>query len=473
MNTHTRFTMLFACGLLLSLSAQAMADTQEQVNTFIEAWQQVVQAQDMEAAIALGHPDIPKAEIDANKGILLKQFSEYASANPKITMHNSTQYENYTVVQATITLSPTDQPTSEKHMLYGLKAHGDRLMLWSYAEEAGPDIFNPHTRLVTSKKGQFTLTVPQNWYAAKPMGPLAAISAGSAILLGPDMNSTFAMGVVQLPMKIADTDLETTKIAAQSDVAATKRLTAEHQVLAQGPIVLDGKDAYMIQTQFKLKASDTLTYYRTRYYIYHDPMIYFFLCDTYDSKNEKTMTQDFDTIMHSFKLLPQEQGISLQEAMAAQQGEGTITGTVYTCESYNCFIAAPEGWTLRTSPNPAHLAEMQYKEGKSIARLIGLKGLPDTLSLQDLVDGHTKGLKSLTEAYESLSTRTITFQDHEAIEEICAYTLEGFSAFHEKAVHLLRNNTYYIILCQCIEPDDYATLEADFDQIIQSFGFIQ
>jgi len=459
--------------MLLALSSQAMADTQDQVNTFIEAWQQVIQTQNMETAIALVHPDVSKAEIDANKGILLEHFSEYASVDPKITMHNSTQYQNYTVVQATLTLNPIDQPTSERHMLYGLKAHGKRLMLWSYAEQAGPDMFNPHTRLVTSKKGQFTLTVPRNWYAAKPMGPLKAISADSAILLGPDLNSTFAMGVVQLPMKIADTDLETAKIAVQADVAAEKRMTEVHQLVNQGPAVFGGKDAYMIQTQFKLKAPDKITFHRTRYYIHHDPMIYFFLCDTYDFNNAKTMIQDFDTIMHSFKFLPQEEGISLQEAMAAEQGEGTITGNVYTSESYNCFIAAPEGWTLRTSPNPGHLVEMQYNDGTSIARLIGQKGLPDTVSLEDLVDGHAKGLKQLTEAYESLSTRTITFQDHEAIEEICVYTLEGFSAFHEKAVHLLRNNTYYIILCQCIEPDDYATLEADFDEIIQSFGFIQ
>ncbi|NQV34516.1 MAG: hypothetical protein HQ515_17610, partial [Phycisphaeraceae bacterium] len=404
MNTHTRFTVLFTCGLLLILSGQAMADTQEQVNTFIEAWQRVIQTQDMEAAIALAHPDVPKSEIDANKGILLEHFSEYASANPQITMHDSTQYQNYTVVQATLTLNPTDQPTSERHMLYGLKAHGKRLMLWSYAEQAGPDMFNPHTRLVTSKKGQFTLTVPQNWYAAKPMGPLKAISAGSAILLGPDMNSTFAMGVVQLPMKIADTDLETAKVAVQADVAAEKRMTGVHQLVNQGPAVFGGKDAYMVQTQFKLEASDTLTYHRTRYYIHHDPMIYFFLCDTYDSSNAETMTQDFDAIMHSFKLLPQEEGISLQETMAAQQGEGSVTGTVYTSEAFNCFIAAPQGWTLRTSPNPAHLVEMQYKEGKSIARLIGQKGLPDTLSLKNLVDGHAKSLKKITEAYESLST---------------------------------------------------------------------
>ncbi len=473
MTTHTRFTVILTCSLLLLLSTQAMADTREQVTTFIEAWQQVIQAQDMEKAIALAHPDVPKAEIDANKGILLRHFSEYASANPKITMHNSTEHQNYTVVQATITLSPTDQPTSERHMLYGLKAHGKRLMLWSHAEEAGPDMFNPHTRLVTSKKGQFSLTVPQNWYAAKPMGPLKAISAGSAILLGPDMNSTFTMGVVQLPMKIADTDQEVTRIAAQSDVAATKRLTQAHQVMSQSPVVLDGKDAYMIRTQFKLKDSDTLTYHRTRYYIHHDPMIYFFLCDTYDPSNAETMTQDFDTIMHSFKLLPQEPGISLQETMAAQQAEGSVTGQVYTSKSFNCFIAAPEGWTVRTSSNPSHLVEMQFNDGKSIARLISRKGLPDTLSLQDLVTQHAQGLEKATINYQCLSSKTITFQEQTAIEEISTFTVEGFAAFQEKSVYLVQNNTYYIILCQCIEPDDYATLEADFDQIIQSFGFIQ
>ncbi len=473
MTTHTRFTMILICCLFLSLRSQAMADTQAQVNTFIEAWQQVIWAQDTDAALDLIHPDVPKAEVDLYKTLLTKRFSEYASAHPTMTVRHCTESQDKILVQATITLSPPNQPASEKHILYGLKAQGNRLLIWTTLEEAALDQFNAQTRLLTSKKGQFTLSVPQNWYAAKPVGPLVAISAGSAILIGPDLDSTLVIGVVQLPMKIADTDQEVTRIAAQSDVAATKRLTQAHQVVSQGPVVLDGKDAYMIQTQFKVKASDTKIYRRTRYYIHNEPMIYFFLCDTFDLDNTETMTQDFDTIMHSFKVLPREPGISLQETMAAQQGEGSVTGQVYTSKSFNCFMAAPDGWTVRTSPNPSHLVEMQYNEGKSIARLISRKDLPDTLSLENLVTQHAQGLEKATKNYQCLSSKSIVFNEQDAIEEISTYTLESFATFQEKSVYLVHNNTYYIILCQCIEPDDYATLEADFDQIIQSFGFIQ
>lgn len=468
MKTYARIV-----GLLLVLNASAMANTQEQVNTFVETWQKAIQTQDFEAAMALIHPDVSKAAIAASRQTLKARFAGYAESHPEITVRHTTQNKNHTVVQATLRLSPENQPSSEKHMLYGLKAHGKRLMLWTFLEQAGPDIFNPHTRVVTSKKGQFTLSVPKNWYAAKPEGPITAVSAGSAVLLGPDMDSTFAMGVVQLPMKIGDTDLETAKVAAQSDVAATRRLTQAHRVLTQGPLVIDGRDAYMIQTQFKLEASDLVTRQRTRYYIHKKPMIYFFLCDTLDPSNADALNQDFDAIMRSFKLLPQEQGMNLQETMAAEQGEGAVTGRVYTAESFNCFIAAPDGWSLRTSSNPAHLVEMQFNEGKSIARLIAQKGLPDTLSLRDIVTGRAKGVEQVAESYQHLSSKTMTFRGQEAMEEVCTFTIEGFAAFHEKSVSLIRDNTCYIILCQSIEPDDYATLEADFDQIIESFGFIQ
>ncbi|MCP4451780.1 MAG: hypothetical protein GY809_09990 [Planctomycetes bacterium] len=468
MKTYTR-----TIGLLLLLSTWAMADTQEQVNTFIEAWQQTIQTQNMEAAIDLIHPDVSKAAIAGPKSVLQHRFAGYATAAPKIMLREFTQSEHGTMVQATVTLEPSGQPLSEKHMLYALKAHDDRLMLWTLFEQAGPEIFNPHTRVVTSRKGQFTFTVPPNWYAAKPEGPIAAISAGSAVLVGPDMESTFAMGVVQLPMKIADTDLETAKIAAQSDVAATKRLTQGHQILTQGPVVIDGRDAYMIQAQFKLEASDKTPRLRTRYYIHKKPMIYFFVCDTSGVGDEDSARQGFEAIMDGFKLMPQAQGVSLQETMAAQQGEGSVTGRVYTAESFNCFIAAPDGWSIRTSSNPAHLVEMQINEGKSIARLIGQKGLPDTLSLQDLVTGRAESVQKVVQAYQSVSSRTMAFQGQEAIEEVCTFTIEGFAAFQEKSISLIRDNTCYIILCQCIEPDDYATLEADFAEIIESFGFIQ
>ncbi len=94
---------------------------------------------------------------------------------------------------------------------------------------------------------------------------------------------------------------------------------------------------------------------------------------------------------------------------------------------------------------------LQYKGGKSIARLVSSKDLPDTLSLQDLVARNAKALEKLTENYQSLSSRTIVFHEQKAIEEVCTYTIEGFAAFQEKSISLLRDNTYYRVLCQCIK----------------------
>ena len=51
--------------------------------------------------------------------------------------------------------------------------------------------------------------------------------------------------------------------------------------------------------------------------------------------------------------------------------------------------------------------------------------------------------------------------------------MEALGKVHVKEWTLIHNNTYYLILCQCIEPDDYTVLEKNFDRILESFGFIQ
>jgi len=215
---------------------------------------------------------------------------------------------------------------------------------------------------------------------------------------------------------------------------------------------------------------------RQRVYLIHNPFLYFFVCDAVPPENYDGLKQEFANIVQSFRIIQPEEGISLKEQVVAEFGQGSISGRVYTNEEYNCFIAAPEGWELITSANPAHLAEMHYKQGKSIARLIGAKGQlapPPSFDLHEVVEERMKGFKKLIKDFSESSRRDVTIAGVPAVESVHSYHIEGVAHIKAKEVTLVKDGIFYLIICQAMEPDKYETLEKDFDQIIASFGFIK
>jgi hypothetical protein len=211
---------------------------------------------------------------------------------------------------------------------------------------------------------------------------------------------------------------------------------------------------------------------RMRVYIAETPMLYFFVCDAVGPEKFDGLAPQFQAVVSSLRLLPAEGGVDRQQAMAAEQAKGGVSGRVYTSQEFNCFIAAPEGWEIRTSPNPAHLAEMQYTRGKSIARLIAAKGMTPE-KLEDVVAKRIDQVRAIVQEFSESSRRTVTLRATPGVESIQTFRVPELGVFHVKEVTLIRDGIYYLILCQCISPDDFAVLEPDFDRIIQSFGFIQ
>jgi hypothetical protein len=116
---------------------------------------------------------------------------------------------------------------------------------------------------------------------------------------------------------------------------------------------------------------------------------------------------------------------------------------------------------------------MPYTKGKSLARLIAAKGLKETDTLKDVFAKRLDSLRQIVQDFNETSRRDVTVANTPGIESIHTFKIEGLGEFHVKEVTLIRDGTYYLILCQCIEPDDFAILEKDFDRIIQSFGFTQ
>jgi len=278
---------------------------------------------------------------------------------------------------------------------------------------------------------------------------------------------------VQLPLKLGPDDQTSAQKGIEGDTALERRFTADYKVVEQGPTQVAGLQGYRMVTDFKIPNSSGDGRRRLRVYLSEHPMLYFFICDAMPPEGFLALAPQFESIVSSLDLDPVQGDLTRQEAVAAEQAQGTVTGRVYTSAEYNCFIAAPEGWEIRTSPNPAHLVEMQYTRGKSLARLIAAKGLKETHTLQDVFAQRLESVRQIVQDFNETSRRDVTLADTPGIESIHTFKIEALGALHVKEVTLVKDGVYYLILCQCIEPDAFAVLEKDFDRIIQSFGFTQ
>lgn len=361
-----------------------------------------------------------------------------------------------------------DESETDREILVLSQKNG-QLLIKEKVQEVSAEDFDPKTGVYQSKKGNYTLNLPAQWIPIKNENPeLKALASDSVIIMGPSMASSVILGFIQLPMKM-DAD----KAAGQAvgaDYTIEKAMTQNNVLKEQGPFKAGALTGGKVVTEFKAEGKQ---YYRERIYLYKEPFIYFSIFSATDPKQFAAERGGFEKIMQSFKIRAPKPGLTTQEEVAGQLAKGSVAGQNYTNKEHNCFIAAPEGWAIRTSPNPAQLVEMQYKKGKSIARLIAAKGIKPEQTAKQLFEGRLVEVKKLLKDMKEISRRDVTIQGCPGIESVQTYSVPMLGNFHVKEVTLVKNGTYYLILCQAIEPDKYEVLEKDFDQIIQSFGFIQ
>ena len=419
----------------------------------------------------LFHPQYEEGELmreNLRKAKELDVFPHYTLA-----LLDATEQASAVVARVAITEQSADEEAHLRTELFVLKRDEGQLRILGTYESPDTEAFDPETGLFFSFKGKFSVTAPAGWRPLKGSNILRALTADSMILLAPDLQSKVMIGVLQLPLKLGDNNAETAQKAALADSAMEQRLTRNHRVHDQGPLANSGMEGYRIISEFEAKEAAIGKRKRLRVYLADGPILYFFVCDAIGPDQYDSLSSRFNDIITSLALLPIEGGLTRQEALAAEQAEGSVTGRVYTSEKYNCFIAAPEGWEIRTSPNPGHLVEMQYGAGKSIARLIGSKGIPKSASVMDIFSTRLDQVKSLVQEFVETSRREITLQNTPAIESVQSFQVDGLGHFQIHEWTVIKDNTYYLILCQCIEPDDPDRLAIDFEQIRNSFGFIQ
>ncbi len=459
----------------ISAAGEVSADTAQEVERLFMDLADRFQAQDANGFLDLFHPSAEEPSRDILQQVLKAKFAKEKPTHVQWKVNRLVAYDQDIVAHTTVTkTSGTDNTNpTQREELYILKPHNKRLLIQGMYEKVPVDQYNEQTGLYSDPKAGFSLTIPAGWTALQ--GPLAlkGLTIGSFTVLAPDLQSKVMGGLVQMPLKLADDDVSAAQKGAQADNAVEEMESQNHRVCEQGPTTVEGKGGYYIITEFQPKEADIAKRKRLRVYFSDHPILYFLVCDAIGPEKFDTLRTSFDTMIQSFTLLPPAEGMSRQESLAAAGAQGNVSGRVYTSEEYNCFIGAPEGWEIRTSPNPAHLVEMQYTQGKSIARLIGAKGLDAGYKLKDVFEHRLDSLKQIIKEFSETSRRDVTLRGVPGIESTQTYNVPELGTFHVKEVTLIHNGIYYLILCQCIEPDDFTVLEKDFDSIIESFGFIQ
>jgi len=464
--------IICSCGSTVGQSIQVGPDVENKVRGFVRDLQRFHETEDLDGMMGLFAPDYSQAFTGLSKD-QMKEVFEKAFANGEISSMTTTvvgiePFDDSVLVRVLTemdTLSCAEKKEHvEKNDVLLLQKRDGNLQIVSTAGDVARDAFDPATRVYRSEKGKYSLRVPPGWAPLKETSQLGGIVPDHVVLLAPDLKSCVFLGFVQLPIRVE------AKQALEGDMAVEKRIASEHTVSEQGPLTVGGMDGYQLVSEFKIEQQHRK---RLRVYIHGDPFLYFFVCDAIPPERFEALRPDFDSIVQSFSRSEPEEGLTVEEEVAGELAQGSITGKTYTNQVLNCFIAAPDGWEIRTSPNPAHLVEMQYSQGKSIARLIATEDGICNASLENLVDKRLDAVKRIVQDFHEASRRKVTVQGSPGIEALQTYSLEGLGTFHVKEVTVIRDGKYYLVLCQAIEPDSFADLEPDFDRIIQSFGFIQ
>jgi len=275
----------------------------------------------------------------------------------------------------------TDETPSGTY-LFMMRPYEESLRICGTYKQLDPNAFDPKTKIYTSRKGKLSLQIPDGWSCCDTSSFLGGLILDSVLILAPDLRSSVTFGFVQLPVRLGSNDLSTAQKCIEADIAMERRSVKDHEPLDHGPTAVAGREGYRQVSQFRMPSS-TEVHRRMRVYVCEYPMLYFFICDAVPADTFDALLPQFHAIISSLDLAAAG-NLTRQEAIAAEQAKGSIAGQVYTSDEFNCFIAAPAGWEISTSPNPAHLAEMRYQKGNSLVRLIAAKGLNEGDSLEDV-----------------------------------------------------------------------------------------
>lgn len=474
MNAPIRRILAVASLLAIGAAAPAVEFTKESVQAMLDRRAAAIKAEDVEKCLSFRHPDSYAAgglAPDRVREIAAEQFRRIDFESISFAVEDITPAGDLALVRVREAARKVEGGVAKdetKHGVWILKAAADDACILMDFEDVDPASVDRATSTYVSKTGGFSMQYPEGWVPTRAGEPMASLLIDGVNVLAPDLGGSIFVGVVQLPMKMEAA--AAAKMSAQADAAAMKRLATNYKPISEGEATLAGMPGWRVVSEFEIAGEHRK---RSQQYFGNESLIYFIIGDIVGSPTpeaEAAIRGKMAATVDSFKLRPIEEGVSVAEQVRADNAQGTIQGNVYTNREMKCFIAAPEGWSMRTSANPGTLVEMQ--KGSSIIRLIAQCGIPAGMSGQKIFSDRIESVKPIVKDFRELSRGEIVLAGGPAWQSTQSYTLDGLGDFGVKETTLVRNGTYYLILCQAITPDKFSDMEKDFDKAFAGFGLL-
>lgn len=471
MKTHTFFRTAIAA-LALSVSSFATAQTPaESRQELFDERAQATLSNNVDVLLDSFHSDL-QVKVSGMKQIMQATLNsvEFDSYELRIeeTIHEGDPALVRVIEDASGTRDgkPFDR---EKEFVYILKNENGEPRVLQSMRLIDEDLIDQSTDSFVSNKGGFALQIPQGWIATTPPDPIGNVVTDGINAMAPDLAGSILVGVVQIPMSLPEG--QGARMIAQTDAASMKALSKNYRQTAEKSVTLEGMAGWEIMSEFEIFGQK---FKRSQLYFENDSLIYFIILDmeaTLTEAKAATIEQTLISAYQSFRLVSTDDNLTVAEQLRTDLGQGQITGNIYSNDEFNCYIAAPEDWTLRTSSTPSTLVEMQYNNGSSIIRILAEDNLPSTITAEQASKGRLSTLPNVVQNYNEKYVKPVQLAGETAWMSEQSYTLEGLGHFDVKEVTFVRDGKYYLVLCQAIAPDDFTKLVKDFDAVINSFGF--
>ena len=285
------------------------------------------------------------------------------------------------------------------------------------------------------------------------------------ILMDKEGHTPSFFGYVEIPYNVK------VKEAVLGDDAAMRKLSEANTFKTESmkPVKINDYSGYESVTSFTVDGENLR---RRRVYLEEGGLLYVFVL-TAPPDEFATVTDSFDSLLNSFKL-SEEAKKSGADIARSKQGSGEVQGRVFTDQKSGCQIAAPKGWSIKSTPLQRFEPSISIAppEGNSLVRLLAQKtgGVLSEKDLEGIFKRELEGVGKLVENFQQYGDMTdIELSGVKGKQVILSFKIEGLGEMKRREIMLIHNGTLFILLCDANPPSEYESLSPKFDEIVNSF----
>ncbi len=467
--------ILLGCILLIAFTAATGFTVDEELNKKVEQFyhsmEQATLAKDVDACFSYYSSDYkgllfgPKKEDFIE--IIKKLFSENDGIRLNCKIERIEPFENFIQVIQEETVEVKKTSDSEWTLL-------NKQMCADFLKEENGELKLLVNTPVNKDRFQYiqgkrfsnetigiSFSVPNDFIIIPAVHPTLS---GSLAFLSSDASFTGMFAYVELPYNVG------AKEAVLADDAAVKRIAGDsHQSIRTGPVPVGNLEAFECVSQFQF-SNEAEARKRRNVYFTAGGLLYVFIFDAVPASKWEQLEPKFQSILDSFVLSEDAQKDGANKVREAK-ATGEVADRIYNNDELGCQIAAPEGWTLKTTAlGEAFLftVNMNPPKGGSVARFLGVEMKIDA-PLEEILEKEGKGIEKLAKDFKIGPIESITVGDQEGKTCIQEFTLDGLGSMKRKSVMFKIDDVLYMILCDAVPASEYPQLESQFNEIIESF----